>query len=282
MANDTNAHEMWQKLSGLYERKNALNRTSLMRKIVNLKYRDGESIVEHINTFMGYVNQLAAIKFPLDDAMQAIMLMCTLPESWENLVVTLNTSCQEEKQSVQTVKTSVLNEEVRRKDKGVMSQTESNLTQHMDRGRDRRRRSPQRTDKSHARSKSRGKPVCFYCGKPGHFQKDCRHLKKDKSVGNKVEPRKIPDDKNTSAIATSNEELLFICEQTSVNLASGECTWVIDSGASYHITPSREYFSTYIAGDHGYVKMGDSGECKITGVRSVCLTTSTRCRLTLS
>jgi hypothetical protein len=41
VANDTNAHEMWQKLSGLYERKNALNRTSLMRKIVNLKYRDG-------------------------------------------------------------------------------------------------------------------------------------------------------------------------------------------------------------------------------------------------
>ena len=93
VVNDTNAHEMWQKLSGLYERKNALNRTSLMRKIVNLKYRDDKSMVEHVSTFMGFVNQLAVIKFPLDDAMQAIMLMCTLPESWENLVVTLSTSC---------------------------------------------------------------------------------------------------------------------------------------------------------------------------------------------
>ena len=45
VVNDTNAHEMWQKLSDLYERKNALNRTLLMRKIVNLKYRDGESMV---------------------------------------------------------------------------------------------------------------------------------------------------------------------------------------------------------------------------------------------
>ena len=40
-----------------------------MRRIVRLKYRDGESIVEHINTFMGYVNQLVATKFPLDDVM---------------------------------------------------------------------------------------------------------------------------------------------------------------------------------------------------------------------
>ena len=52
---------MWQKLSGLYERKNALNKTSLMRKIVRLRYKDGESIVEHISTFMGYVNHLATL-----------------------------------------------------------------------------------------------------------------------------------------------------------------------------------------------------------------------------
>ena len=69
MANDTNADEMGHKLLGLYKRKNALNKTLLMRKIIRLKYRDGESIVVHINTFMGYVNQLAAAKFPLDDAM---------------------------------------------------------------------------------------------------------------------------------------------------------------------------------------------------------------------
>ena len=75
-----------------------------MRKIVWLKYRDGESTVEHINTFMGYVNQMGATKFPLDDAMQAILLMCTLPDSWENLVVTLNTSCQEENLYLQVVK----------------------------------------------------------------------------------------------------------------------------------------------------------------------------------
>ena len=57
--------------------------------------------MEHINTFKGYLNQLVEPKFPLDDAMQAILLMCTLLDSWENLVVTLCTSCQEENLSLQ-------------------------------------------------------------------------------------------------------------------------------------------------------------------------------------
>ena len=96
VASDTNAFELWHKLSSLYERKNALNKTFLMRKIVRLKYIDGESIVEHINVFMGLVNQLASSKFPLDDCMQATLLLCTLPDSWENLIVILNTSCKED------------------------------------------------------------------------------------------------------------------------------------------------------------------------------------------
>ena len=69
VANDTNAHDFWHKLFALYERKMVLNKTSLMRKIVRLKYTDGDSIVGHIITFMGLVNHLASIQFPLDDAM---------------------------------------------------------------------------------------------------------------------------------------------------------------------------------------------------------------------
>ena len=53
VANDTNAYEMWQNLFEFYKRKNSLNKMSLMRKIARLKYRDEESIVEHISTFMG-------------------------------------------------------------------------------------------------------------------------------------------------------------------------------------------------------------------------------------
>ena len=82
-------------------------------------------------------------------------------------------------------------------------------------------------------------------------------------------------------MATSQEEILFICEQSSVNLANEECTWVIDSGASFHITPSRECFSSYTTDDYGRVKMGYSGARKTIGIGSVCPTTPTGSILTL-
>ena len=62
VVNDMNAYELWHKLVDMYERKNALNKASWMRKLVKLKYLDGESIVVHTSMFMGLMNQLASTK----------------------------------------------------------------------------------------------------------------------------------------------------------------------------------------------------------------------------
>ena len=96
------------------------------------------------------------------------------------------------------------------------------------------------------RSKSRGRPTCFYCGNLGHFQKNSRHFRKDKGGTDGVQPKKIPNNKNTSAITTS-EELLLISEQNEVNLVSDESIWVVDSGASFHLIPDPKCFSSYKA-----------------------------------
>ena len=105
----------------------------------------------------------------------------SLPDSWETLVVTLGTARTEGKQlSLARVKSSLLDEEARRRDKDTSSDSKAFLTE-SERGRQ-RNRSPQNQEKSGTRSKSRGRPTCFYCGKPGHFQKNCRHFRKDKET----------------------------------------------------------------------------------------------------
>ena len=123
---------MWHKLS-------SHKKASLMRKLVRLKYTYGDNIVVHNTTFMWLVNQLASTNFPFDDALQALLLLSSLTNNCENLVVSLSASCQEENLSLQVVKTSMLNKETRRKDKSALSESEVNVAQNLGRGRSKHR-----------------------------------------------------------------------------------------------------------------------------------------------
>ena len=81
------------------------------------------------------------------------------------------------------------------------------------------------------------------------------------------------DRKGTTTIVASEQELMLITEESELNLASDETTWVVDSGASFHLTPDRKCFSSYTAGDHGCVRMGNEGTCRIVGIGDVMLMT---------
>ena len=46
-------------------------------------------------------------------------------------------------------------------------------------------------------------------------------------------------------------------------------TWIVDSGASYHVTPIKECFSTFHAGSQGNVYLGNDYACPIEGYGTV-------------
>jgi hypothetical protein len=45
--------------------------------------------------------------------------------------------------------------------------------------------------------------------------------------------------------------------------------WVVDSGASFHTTPHREYFQDYVPDDFGHVYLGDDEPCQTIGMGKV-------------
>lgn len=147
VANETNAFEMWKKLETMYERNNAMGKASLIRRLVKLQYKDGNSIVVHMNEFQGVVNQLAGMKMKLEDELQALLLLSSLPDSWDTLVVSLSNSAPDGKMTMDMVTTSLLNEESRRKESGFSSQVEANVIPESSRGRS-KSRNPQNRDKS--------------------------------------------------------------------------------------------------------------------------------------
>ena len=45
--------------------------------------------------------------------------------------------------------------------------------------------------------------------------------------------------------------------------------WIMDSGASFHVTPHREWFTSYDAKRTGRVRLGNDHACEIKGVGDV-------------
>jgi len=119
VANDKVAFELWQKLESMYERKTTVNKASMIKQLAKLEYRDGSSVIEHLNIFQGHISQLTAMKINLDDEVQALLLLSSLPDSWNMLVVSLSNSAPDGKLTPDMAKNNMLNEEARRKEKGT-------------------------------------------------------------------------------------------------------------------------------------------------------------------
>ena len=118
MSQEINAKALWEKLKSLYERKTTQNKASIARKLVNLKLKEGKFIADHLSEFQDLVNQMVTMKLVIDDELQDLLLLSSLPDSLETLVVSLSNSTPNGVLQLVMVKDSLLNEETRRKDMG--------------------------------------------------------------------------------------------------------------------------------------------------------------------
>ena len=87
VAKETNPHTLWNNLENMYETKKEQAKLFLMRKLMNLKLKEGQSISEHLNDFEGMTAQLSITSLFLDDETQACLLLDSLQDSWNTLVV---------------------------------------------------------------------------------------------------------------------------------------------------------------------------------------------------
>ena len=71
----------------------------MFRELVTLRYQDGSSMAEHLNMFQGLISQTISLDIPLANEVLTLLLLGSLPYSWETLVVTLGTATQQKELS---------------------------------------------------------------------------------------------------------------------------------------------------------------------------------------
>ena len=100
--------------------------------------------------------------------------------------------------------------------------------------------------------------ICNCCRKKGHKKVDCYKLK------NKEE-RKA---KSAEASIIENASTYEVLSVTNIAKCRFSNEWIMDSGCSFHMSPYRDWFSTYdIAG--AAVLMSNNAASKVVGIGSI-------------
>ena len=118
---ETHARTLWQKLEELFARKEGTNKMFLIKQLMCLRYKEGTLIADHVNTFQGIINQLSSMGITFEDEVRALLLLGSLPDSWETFKVTVCNSAPNGVVTWNLVKTRVLNEESRKVTKASSS-----------------------------------------------------------------------------------------------------------------------------------------------------------------
>ncbi|CAH9075454.1 unnamed protein product [Cuscuta epithymum] len=282
ISGETHARSLWNKLEQLYARKTGNNKLFLIKQMMSLKYHDGTPVTDHLNSFQGIINQLAGMGIKFEDEIQGLWLLGTLPDSWETFRTSLSNSAPDGIITMELAKGSVLNEEMRRKSQGSSSHSDVLVTE--SRGRS-QSRGP--GNKGKHRSKSKGKFAdfeCYHCGRKGHTKRFCRQLKKEKKksdYNNQKNHKKDEGGNGNVEVNTTTDEFLICSDLDMVNITHDDSSWVVDSGATCHVTSQRDFYSSYTPGNFGNVRMGNNGLSKIVGIGDICLKFDTGIELVL-
>ena len=89
--------DLMKVLSAMYEKSLANNKLHLMKKLFNLKMAENASVAQHLNEFNTITNQLSSVEIDFDNEICALIVLASLPNSWEAMRMAVSNSIGKEK-----------------------------------------------------------------------------------------------------------------------------------------------------------------------------------------
>ncbi|OWY92235.1 Integrase, catalytic core protein, partial [Phytophthora megakarya] len=240
----TSAMQVWNTLLEFYKRTTMHNRVTMTRQLHEFKIEDGSTMARHLEKFDEPIVGLQTLVEPLDDSRQLVILLSRLPAEYELIV-----SIVENNKDVTLIEAKEkLLKEYERQEKKESSQRALKATAFG--GKDKNGKFG-KGGKGYGRKSNNGRRLvgskgkCFNCGQAGHMKRDC--------------PVKVNGDSNDDSVFAIGED------------RSAE--WLIDSGATAHMTPHRDDLFEYSAMSKDmYVTIADGKKIRVAGTGSVRLT----------
>uniref|UniRef100_W8AUM1 Retrovirus-related Pol polyprotein from transposon TNT 1-94 n=1 Tax=Ceratitis capitata TaxID=7213 RepID=W8AUM1_CERCA len=248
--NCKSANEAWKTLREVHRPKGPVRKVTLFKQLLGIRMSNGECVQQYVCKFTSVAEKLAEIGVCLQDDLIVIMLLASLPKSFESLVVALES--RDELPNLNAVKIKLMEEGERRKTsqfENGESSVQAFVAQSNTGARKNKNENVKSNDAANIVSKNNEKSKrsnlrCYSCGKKGHFAAQCKEKEREYSTNN--------DFKMNG---------LFAAVSNSVLHANA---WCVDSGASSHLCCNRNMFDEFeqceesimLAADHKILAKG--------------------------
>ena len=243
------AQEAWETLKDQFARKSILQKVRLRQRYYSCRFQRNGNMLEHINTLKSLHDQLREIGAEIDDQELAMILLSSLLDDFKPLITALD-AVGENDLSFIKVKAMLLNDFDRKSDNLDLQKSENALFarrnfhgQRGNRGRGRSSliRGAGHADSWHAHADKSFTGTCHFCKEKGHYARDCP--KKNSRNVNQSQSRNSADYSRCNDYNDNHDEALVT---TSPWKSTQNNSWIIDSGATQHMTYQKECLSDYV------------------------------------
>lgn len=259
------AKEIWEKLSSIFEQSSHERLDRLMEEFFSFSMSKTDTIADHVanleNLFTDLNNSMEKLyKSQLHEAILIGRILSTLPAAFASFRSVWGV-VPPEKRSLNLLveKLTILERQSTKDDEDAVALRVNNV------------------------------PECFHCGKLGHKKRDCVKWKKQKkSEKKKATPVNSAEQRDSAKVAesasgSSSRTTLYAESRGNdgdAYAATFSCTnhdWILDSGATLHLTGSRKGMSNFVKKDNTTIQVanGEILNSKGCGDVSVELTTGT-------
>lgn len=206
------AKDMWMKLEEVYKNKALSNRIHLRRRLLNSKLIDGENMVDHIKKMKVLCHQLDDIGSSVSEEDLSLILLSSLPDTYDPLIISLETLGTSTKLQSDMVVSRLLAEYSRREEGKTRGETA--LVSH--------------SSINNNRPKASITKSCSHCGKTNHSKEDCWNLLGRPGNSNKKKNRSSA---HTDKAQSGEANVLLACSSDK-NDADNSSTVLINESSS--------------------------------------------------
>lgn len=169
---------IWEKLESIYQSKGSARKAAMLNHLMSLKLQDGGDAREHSRNFFDTVDRLAELEVDINQDLLAVMLLRSLPESFENFQCAI--SSRDELPTLEMLRIKIAEEFDARKETNRNSVQNALFTRKSGSGNNKHEKYRREKLDKYNSTKNDSKVKCYKCGTIGHRAKNCQNSKKPK------------------------------------------------------------------------------------------------------